>query len=135
MVKTEDSKTQETHSFTFETLTTRRVDVSLDDKSVLGKEVTREESGKDGKRSVDVTSKMGKVTGLVVKGEDAKRLRLVLGTRHDAKLLRLEGERFNTRKSKVGELKREGVTGIVEVWQMGDEVVRLEIRRPVDRVE
>lgn len=135
VVKSEDAKTQETYNFSFETLSARRVDVSLDDKSVLGKEVTREETGKDGKHTVDVTSKLGKVTGLVVKGEEAKRLRLVLGTRHDAKLLRLEGERFNTRKAKAGELKREGVTGIVEVWQMGDEVVKLEVRRPVDRVE
>lgn len=135
VVKSEDAKTQETYNFSFETLSARRVDVSLDDKSVLGKEVTREETGKDGKRTVDVTSKLGKVTGLVVKGEEAKRFRLVLGTRHDAKLLRLEGERFNTRKAKAGELKREGVTGIVEVWQMGDEVVKLEVRRPVDRVE
>lgn len=135
VVKSEDAKTQETYNFSFETLSARRVDVSLDDKSVLGKEVTREETGKDGKRTVDVTSKLGKVTGLVVKGDEAKRLRLVLGTRHDAKLLRLEGERFNTRKAKAGELKREGVTGIVEVWQMGDEVVKLEVRRPVDRVE
>ena len=134
-VKAEDAKTQETHNFSFETLSARRVDVSLDDKAVLGKEVTREETGKDGKRTVDVTNKLGKVTGLVVKGEEAKRVRLVLGTRHDAKLLRLEGERFATRKAKSGELKREGVTGIVEVWQMGDEVVKLEVRRPVERVE
>ena len=134
-VKAEDAKTQETHHFSFETLSARRVDVSLDDKAVLGKELSREETGKDGTRTVDVTSRLGKVTGLVVKGEESKRLRLVLGTRHDAKLLRLEGERFNTRKAKSGELKREGVTGIIEVWQMGDEIVRLEVRRPVDRVE
>ena len=135
VVKAEDAKTQEIHNFSFETLSARRLDVSLDEKAVLGKEVIREETGKDGTRTVDVTSKLGKVTGLVVKGEEAKRLRLVLGTRHDAKLLRLEGERFVTRKAKAGELKREGVTGIVEVWQMGDEVVKLEVRRPVDRVE